>query len=238
MKKHIVVLSGAGVSAESGMDTFRDTKGLWQQYDWRRMGSIEGWEEEPEVVLDFYNKRRKDLLEVQPNQAHRLLAELEQWYDVSIITQNVDNLHERAGSTHVLHLHGELTKVTSSQDRDRPDCVQELPLDIPLAMGDKAVDGSQLRPYVVWFGEAVPMYELAIPIVRRADVLIVIGTSLTVYPAAGLLHFAPPTAQKYIINPGMPYDPYDTHISDNFEHIKEKATVGMAILKDILLRRN
>lgn len=237
-RKHIVVLSGAGVSAESGLETYReseDKKGLWQQYDWKRMASIEGWAEDPKKVLEFYTNRRKELLEVQPNQAHLLLAELEKWYDVSIITQNVDNLHERAGSTNVLHLHGELTKVTSSADRDRPDCIQELPLDTPLMIGDKAVDGSQLRPYVVWFGESVPLFEPAIPIVRKADILIVIGTSLTVYPAASLVHFAPPAAEKYIINPKLSYDPYDTHISDNFEHIKKKATVGMAILVERLL---
>ena len=229
-RKRIVVLTGAGVSAESGIATFRDQGGLWQQYDWQRMASIEGWEEDPATVLDFYNMRRRDLIEVQPNKAHLLLAELEQCYDVSIITQNIDNLHERAGSTDVLHLHGEITKVTSSIDRDNPNCIKELPLDTPLHMGDKAADGSQLRPYVVWFGESVPLYEEAIPIVRKADIFVVIGTSLTVYPAAGLLHFAPPTAQKFIINPDLSYNPYDTHISDNFEYIQEKATVGMAML--------
>jgi NAD-dependent deacetylase len=179
--------------------------------------------------------RRRDLIEVQPNQAHLLLAELEKHYDVSIITQNIDNLHERAGSTDVLHLHGEITKVTSSFDRDDPNCIKELPLDMPLRMGDKAADGSQVRPYVVWFGESVPMFEEAIPIVREADILIVIGTSLTVYPAASLVRFAPPSAQKYIINPGLAFDPYDTHLSDNFEHIKEKATVGMTMLVERLM---
>lgn len=235
IRKHIVVLTGAGVSAESGVATFRDQGGLWQQYDWQRMASIEGWTEDPAAVLDFYNMRRRDLIEVQPNQAHLLLAELEKHYDVSIITQNIDNLHERAGSTDVLHLHGEITKVTSSFDRDDPNCIKELPLDMPLRMGDKAADGSQVRPYVVWFGESVPMFEKAIPIVREADILIVIGTSLTVYPAASLVRFAPPSAQKYIINPGLAFDPYDTHLSDNFEHIKEKATVGMTMLVERLM---
>ena len=233
-RKRIVVLTGAGVSAESGVATFRDEGGLWQQYDWQRMASIEGWEEEPAKVLEFYNMRRRDLMEVQPNKAHLLLAELEKHYDVTIITQNIDNLHERAGSTDVLHLHGEITKVTSSVDRDDPDCIKELPLEVPLCMGDKAADGSQLRPYVVWFGESVPMFEVAIPIVREADILIVIGTSLTVYPAASLVRFAPPAAEKYIINPGLAYDPYDTHLSDNFEHIREKATVGVAMLVERL----
>ena len=235
-RKRIVVLSGAGISAESGVATFRDQGGLWQQYDWQRMASVEGWVEEPAAVLEFYNMRRRDLIEVQPNKAHLLLAELEKHYDVSIITQNIDNLHERAGSSDVLHLHGEITKVTSSVDRDDPLCIKELPLDTPLRMGDKAADGSQLRPYVVWFGELVPMFEVAIPIVRQADILIVIGTSLTVHPAASLVRFAPPSAQKYIINPGMAFDPYDTHISDNFEHIKEKATVGMTLLVERLMR--
>ena len=235
IRKRIVVLTGAGVSAESGVPTFRDQGGLWQQYDWQRMASIEGWTEDPAAVLDFYNMRRRDLIEVQPNQAHLLLAELEKHYDVSIITQNIDNLHERAGSTDVLHLHGEITKVTSSFDRDDPNCIKELPLDMPLRMGDKAADGSQVRPYVVWFGESVPMFEEAIPIVREADILIVIGTSLTVYPAASLVRFAPPSAQKYIINPGLAFDPYDTHLSDNFEHIKEKATIGMTMLVERLM---
>lgn len=235
IRKRIVVLTGAGVSAESGVPTFRDQGGLWQQYDWQRMASIEGWTEDPAAVLDFYNMRRRDLIEVQPNQAHLLLAELEKHYDVSIITQNIDNLHERAGSTDVLHLHGEITKVTSSFDRDDPNCIKELPLDMPLRMGDKAADGSQVRPYVVWFGESVPMFEEAIHIVREADILIVIGTSLTVYPAASLVRFAPPSAQKYIINPGLAFDPYDTHLSDNFEHIKEKATVGMTMLVERLM---
>ena len=238
IRKRIVVLTGAGVSAESGVPTFRDQGGLWQQYDWQRMASIEGWTEDPAAVLDFYNMRRRDLIEVQPNQAHLLLAELEKHYDVSIITQNIDNLHERAGSTDVLHLHGEITKVTSSFDRDNPNCIKELPLDMPLRIGDKAADGSQVRPYVVWFGESVPMFEEAISIVREADILIVIGTSLTVYPAASLVRFAPPSAQKYIINPGLAFDPYDTHLSDNFEHIKEKATVGMTMLVERLMGRD
>lgn len=235
IRKRIVVLTGAGVSAESGVPTFRDQGGLWQQYDWQRMASIEGWIEDPAAVLDFYNMRRRDLIEVQPNQAHLVLAELEKHYDVSIITQNIDNLHERAGSTDVLHLHGEITKVTSSFDRDDPNCIKELPLDMSLRMGDKAADGSQVRPYVVWFGESVPMFEEAISIVREADILIVIGTSLTVYPAASLVRFAPPSAQKYIINPCLAFDPYDTHLSDNFEHIKEKATVGMTMLVERLM---
>lgn len=224
---HMVVLTGAGISAESGISTFRGNNGLWQQYDWQRMASIEGWEEEPETVLEFYNMRRKDLLEVQPNHAHHLLAELEKWYDISIITQNIDNLHERAGSTRVLHLHGEITKATSSIDRDRHDCIVELPLERPIAMGDKATDGSQLRPYVVWFGESVPMFEVAIPIVEEADILVVIGTSLQVYPAASLVRFARPEAQKIIINPEQTPLPYNTANANLFVYIQEKATTGV-----------
>lgn len=231
---HVVVLSGAGVSAESGVTTFRDKGGLWQQYDWQRMASVEGWAEAPAAVLEFYNMRRRDLMEVQPNHAHHLLAELEKWHDVHIITQNIDNLHERAGSTNVLHLHGEICKVTSSLDKDNSDCIQQLSLNVPLRMGDKAADGSQLRPYVVWFGESVPMFEQAISIVRQADILIVIGTSLTVYPAASLVRFAPPQAQKYIINPGLAFNLYDEYIADEFEHIQENATIGMETLIDKL----
>lgn len=231
---HVVVLSGAGVSAESGVPTFRTNDGLWQQYDWQRMASVEGWNEDPAAVLEFYNMRRQDLMVVQPNHAHHLLAELEKWHDVSIITQNIDNLHERAGSTNVLHLHGEISKVTSSVDRDNPNCIQQLPLDVPLRMGDKAADGSQLRPYVVWFGEAVTMFEQSVSIVRKADVFIVIGTSLTVEPAASLIRFAPPQAQKYIINPNLSFNPYDEYIADEFEYIQQNATIGMETLIDKL----
>lgn len=223
----MVVLTGAGISAESGVSTFRGNDGLWQQYDWHRMASIEGWAEEPETVLEFYNMRRKDLIEVQPNHAHHLLAELEKWYDISIITQNIDNLHERAGSTRVMHLHGEITKVTSSINRDRPDCIVELPLEQVIAMGDKANDGSQMRPYVVWFGESVPMFEAAIPIVESADILVVIGTSLQVYPAASLVQFAQPEAKKIIINPEQTPLPYNTAYSNRFVYIREKATTGV-----------
>ena len=149
LRQHIVVLSGAGMSAESGLSTSRDNDGLWKQYDWKKLASAAGFYENPEAVLEFYNMRRKHLLEVEPNHAHTLLAELEKWHDVTIITQNVDNLHERAGSGNVIHLHGELAKVTSSDDRNNPDCIKELPLDIPIRIGDKAADGSQLRPYIV-----------------------------------------------------------------------------------------
>ncbi len=227
LRQHIVVLSGAGMSAESGLSTFRDKDGLWKQFDWKRLASAAGFYEEPEAVLEFYNMRRKRLLEVEPNHAHRLIAELEKWHDVTIITQNVDNLHERAGSSNVIHLHGELTKVTSSDDRNNPDCIKELPLDIPIRIGDKAADGSQLRPYIVWFGEFVSDFEKAVKIVREADVFLVIGTSLTVQPAASLVRYAHSEVPKFIINPDEAYNPYDDHFPEGYEHIKENASNGV-----------
>lgn len=235
---HVVVLSGAGMSVESGLATFRDEDGWWKQYDWQRMASVEGFKEEPEAVLDFYNMRRRRLLEVEPNHAHRLLAELERWHDITIVTQNVDNLHERAGSSKVVHLHGELTKVTSSANRDNPDCIKELPLDVPIRMGDKAADGAQLRPYVVWFGEYVSGFAKVASIVREADVFLVIGTSLTVQPAASLVRYARPEILKYIINPGEAFDPYDDHFPEGYEHIKESATVGIETFVDRLIDNN
>lgn len=227
LRQHIVVLSGAGMSAESGLSTFRDKDGLWKQYDWKRLASAAGFYEDPEAVLEFYNMRRKRLLEVEPNHAHRLIAELEKWHDVTIITQNVDNLHERAGSSNVIHLHGELAKVTSSDDRNNPDCIKELPLDIPIRIGDKAADGSQLRPYIVWFGEFVSDFEKAVKIVREADIFLVIGTSLTVQPAASLVRYAHSEVPKFIINPGEAYNPYDDDLLEGYVHIKEKASMGV-----------
>ena len=227
LRQHIVVLSGAGMSAESGLSTFRDKDGLWKQYDWKRLASAAGFYEDPEAVVEFYNMRRKHLLEVEPNHAHRLIAELEKWHDVTIITQNVDNLHERAGSSNVIHLHGELAKVTSSDDRNNPDCIKELPLDIPIRIGDKAADGSQLRPYIVWFGEFVSDFEKAVKIVREADIFLVIGTSLTVQPAASLVRYAHSEVPKFIINPGEAYNPYDDDLLEGYVHIKEKASTGV-----------
>ena len=227
LRQHIVVLSGAGMSAESGLSTFRDKDGLWKQYDWKRLASAAGFYEDPEAVLEFYNMRRKRLLEVEPNHAHRLIAELEKWHDVTIITQNVDNLHERAGSSNVIHLHGELAKVTSSDDRNNPDCIKELPLDIPIRIGDKAADGSQLRPYIVWFGEFVSDFEKAVKIVREADIFLVIGTSLTIQPAASLVRYAHSEVPKFIINPGEAYNPYDDDLLEGYVHIKEKASTGV-----------
>lgn len=227
LRQHIVVLSGAGMSAESGLSTFRDKDGLWKQYDWKRLASAAGFYEDPEAVLEFYNMRRKRLLEIEPNHAHRLIAELEKWHDVTIITQNVDNLHERAGSSNVIHLHGELAKVTSSDDRNNPDCIKELPLDIPIRIGDKAADGSQLRPYIVWFGEFVSDFEKAVKIVREADIFLVIGTSLTVQPAASLVRYAHSEVPKFIINPDEAYNPYDDDLLEGYVHIKEKASTSV-----------
>ena len=171
MKKKIVFLTGAGVSAESGISTFRDSNGLWENYRVEDVASIEGWWRNPALMLDFYNERRKALAGCQPNYAHRAMAELEKWYEVVVITQNVDDLHERGGSSHVIHLHGELCKVCSSQDKES--CIETIPYDRAIAMGDKAADGSQLRPYIVWFGESVPLIEEAFREVDSADIFVV-----------------------------------------------------------------
>ncbi len=197
--KHIVVLSGAGISAESGIKTFRDADGLWEGHDVMEVASPEGWARNPELVLDFYNKRRRQLLEVEPNLAHKSLKELEQDFKVSIITQNVDNLHERAGSSKVLHLHGELLKVRSSLNEE---LIYDWQDDVKL--GDLAEDNSQLRPHIVWFGEAVPAIEEAIDIVETADILLIIGTSMQVYPASGLINYLPYGKPIYLIDPKRP----------------------------------
>ena len=183
-RKNIVVFTGAGISRESGIPTFRDMDGLWEKFDPMKMASVEGFKEDPAAVLEFYNARRKNLMDVQPNHAHYVLAELEKKHDVTIITQNVDDLHERAGSSRVIHLHGDLRKVTSSVNRFDPDCIKELPLDVPIRMGDKAADGSQLRPFIVWFGESLDNIEETAELISQADVFVVVGTSLVVYPAA------------------------------------------------------
>lgn len=197
--KHVVVLSGAGMSAESGIATFRDSGGLWEQYSVEEVATPEGFRRNPQLVLDFYNARRKAAFDAKPNDGHIGLAEMEKEYKVSIITQNVDDLHERAGSTNVLHLHGELSKVRSTAD---PSLIYTLTPDNPeIHIGDKCEKGSQLRPHIVWFGEAVPMIEKAMKIVRTADVLVVIGTSLNVYPAAGLLNYVDPGVPVYLIDP-------------------------------------
>ncbi|AMO19769.1 NAD-dependent deacylase [Flavobacterium columnare] len=196
MKKKLVILTGAGMSAESGISTFRDSNGLWENHDIKEVASPEGWRKNPALVLDFYNKRRAQLKEVTPNRGHEIIAELEQKFDVQIITQNVDNLHERAGSSKVLHLHGELTKVRSTENSDYIINWSE-----DLHIGDMAPDGSQLRPHIVWFGEAVPGINQAIPMLEKADILIIIGTSLQVYPAAGLMHYTRTDTPIYYIDP-------------------------------------
>lgn len=227
MKKHIVVLTGAGMSAESGISTFRDSGGLWDQYNVEDVATPEGFLRSPKLVLDFYNKRRKETLTAIPNDGHIGLAELEKDYNISIITQNVDNLHEKAGSTNVLHLHGELMKVQSTLN---PSLVYTLTADnIEINMGDKCELGSQLRPFIVWFGEAVPMISEAAEITKEADILVIIGTSLNVYPAAGLVDYAPSGTPVYLIDPQN----VNSHRA-GIHHIKKGASLGVKELKDIL----
>jgi NAD-dependent deacetylase len=224
-QKKLVALTGAGISAESGITTFRDSGGLWEQYDVMEVASIDGWRKNPQLVQRFYNDRRKQLAEVEPNDAHRVLAELEKNFDVTIVTQNVDNLHERAGSTKIVHLHGELTKARSSVD---PDTIIDIGYR-PIAMGERAPDGSQLRPHIVWFGEAVPLINTAADIVAAADILLIIGTSLNVYPAAGLVGYANRKTPIYLIDPNeVAYSGRDITM------IREKATTGMKKLMELL----
>ena len=229
--KNLVVLTGAGMSAESGISTFRDAGGLWERYPVEQVATPQGYAANPELVIKFYNDRRRQLLEVKPNQGHILLAGLEKDFNVTVITQNVDNLHERAGSTHVIHLHGELTKVTSSLDPNNPEYIRELrPEEYEVRMGDKAADGSQLRPFIVWFGEPVPMIETAIDYVRKADIFVIIGTSLNVYPAAGLLYYVPDGTPVYLI------DPKEVAISSGrkVHVIRMGASAGVEELKKML----
>ena len=226
--ENVVVLSGAGISAESGIKTFRDENGLWEGHDVMVVASPEGWKNNQELVLDFYNKRRRQLKTVQPNAAHEALVKLEEKYHVDIITQNVDDLHERAGSSQVTHLHGELFKVRSTFDED-------LILDWKddLNLGDFCEHNSQLRPHVVWFGEQVPMLEVAVSLVEKADLLIIVGTSMQVYPAARLMHYAPEHTPVYFIDPNP-----SINSSDKIEVIAEKASVGVVELVDRLLVNN
>lgn len=224
-KKHVLVLSGAGVSAESGLKTFRDSDGLWNGYDVYEVASPQGWYKNPQLVLDFYNARRKDVAAAKPNAAHTGLADLEQDFDVTIITQNIDDLHERAGSSNVLHLHGEIFKMRSVADEEN---VLEIREDINL--GDKAADGTQLRPHIVWFGEAVPMMETAAALLHNCDYFVVVGTSLQVYPAASLLYYAPPYLPKFIIDKKIPV----LEKQNNLQIIEMPATAGVKELKRIL----
>ena len=224
--KKLVVLTGAGISAESGIKTFRDSGGLWEQHDVMDVASIDGWYRNPSLVLEFYNQRRKQLESAQPNRAHVLLAELEKDFDVQIITQNVDNLHERAGSRHVLHLHGELTKVRSSKSTAHVEDIVYR----EIHPGDLCADGSQLRPHIVWFGEAVPLIEEAERLVSEADIFAVIGTSLNVYPAAGLVTSLPQEARAFLIDPNT----VARKLPKQFTVIKENATVGVERMIQLL----
>jgi NAD-dependent deacetylase len=223
--KKLILLSGAGMSAESGIMTFRDMGGLWEQYNIEEVASPIAWRQNPQLVLDFYNQRRKQLLEVQPNKGHFAIFELENYFDVQIITQNVDNLHERAGSTNVLHLHGELMKVRSEVNEQ---LIYEMD-DWELKLGDTAEDGQQLRPHIVWFGEAVPMIEKAIPIVQSADIIVIVGTSMQVYPAASLISYSKPEAELYYIDPNA-----DAYSYPNLKCINKKATEGLEDLALLL----
>ncbi len=222
--KKLVFLTGAGISAESGISTFRDSGGLWEQYPVMKVASHTGWLEDPELVTRFYNERRRQLFDTEPCGAHKLVAQLESDYDVSVVTQNVDNLHERAGSHHIVHLHGELTKVCSSRDVDNPRFWQELgPDNWEVAPGTKAGDGSLLRPFIVFFEEAVPMISVAADWVAQADIFVIVGTSLNVYPAAGLIAYARPEVPIFLIDPQDVSVPYGY----NVRHIKAGATAGM-----------
>ncbi|HEX7015705.1 MAG TPA: NAD-dependent deacylase [Cyclobacteriaceae bacterium] len=225
--KKLVVLTGAGISAESGIPTFRDSGGLWEGYDVNEVATPEGWRKNPELVLEFYNQRRKRALEVEPNEGHRILAELESSFDVTIVTQNVDNLHERAGSSNVVHLHGSLFQSRSTVD-------ESLVYDIQgweLRLGDLCERGSQLRPNIVWFGELVPMMEVAAATAAQADVFLVVGTSMIVYPAAGLIHYVANHVPKFVVDPNLP----DVGRIPNLTMIAEKASTGLRKVREALI---
>jgi len=225
--KKVVVLTGAGISAESGIKTFRDSGGLWEEVDINEVATPEGWKKNPARVLEFYNQRRKQVLNAKPNTAHLALVALEKAFDVHVITQNIDNLHERAGSKKVLHLHGEVTKSRSTADPGLVYDISGWKLDI----GDICTKGSQLRPHIVWFGEQVPQMELASEITSRADLFIVVGTSLNVHPAAGLVHYASDKSRKFLVDP----NPVGVDQVKNLEIINEKAGVGLPALVRKLL---
>ncbi len=227
--KKLVVLSGSGISSESGLSTFRDSGGLWEGFDIREVASIEGWYKNPSRVLEFYNQRRKNAMQVKPNQAHLILAELEKHFRVVIITQNVDNLHESAGSSHIIHLHGELFKARSTGD-------ESLIYDIngwELNLGDKCEKGFQLRPHIVWFGEPVPLMDTAIHEAASADIFLIVGTSLVVYPAAGIVDYVPRDVPVFAVDPVIP----STLSRKYFYPVEEKATTGMVKVRDLLLEK-
>ena len=224
-KKKLVVLSGAGISAESGLKTFRDSDGLWEGYDINEVATATAWRKNAALVQEFYNMRRKNVKEAQPNAAHYALVELENDFDVQIITQNIDDLHERAGSTNIVHLHGEIFKMRSEKNEDLI-----YPIYDDIKIGDLAEDGAQLRPHIVWFEEAVPMMEEAAIITRHADLFIIVGTSLVVYPAAGLVNYAPRPIPKFIVDKTIPY----TSSLHNLKAIEKPAGDGMKELKELL----
>ena len=232
--KRIVVLTGAGISVESGLATFRGGNGLWDGFSVEKVATPEGYRANPALVLDFYNKRRRELLTVEPNEAHRLVAALEKQFSVTVVTQNIDDLHERAGSTHVIHLHGELMKACSSREPQNLCYVCTFPsADTDIHLGDLAADGSQLRPFIVWFGEAVPRMEDAIEAVAGVDAFVIIGTSLNVYPAAGLLSYVPAGVPVYLI------DPNEVMVNSNRSvvAIRKGASEGMRFLIDEYLNK-
>ncbi len=223
--KKLVVLSGAGISAESGLKTFRDSDGLWEGYNIEDVATPRAWKKDPARVLEFYNLRRKNVAEANPNAGHFGFADLEKDFDVHIITQNIDDLHERAGSTNVMHLHGEIFKMRSELNEE---LIYEIRTDIKL--GDKAEDGNQLRPHIVWFEEPVYMIEAAIPIIQNADIIVIVGTSLVVYPAAGLLYYAKDEVPKFILDKKIP----GTSSINNLTAIEKPATEGILVLKEML----
>ncbi len=227
-KKKLVVLTGAGISAESGLKTFRDSDGLWEGFNVEDVATPHAWRKNPKLVLDFYNYRRKNVADAKPNAAHFGLAELEKKFDVTIITQNIDDLHERAGSSNIIHLHGEIFKMRSEKNVG---LIYEIFGDINI--GDKAEDGAQLRPHIVWFEEPVPKIEEAVPVVTDADIFVVVGTSLVVYPAAGLVNYASQKVPKYIIDKRIPY----TSAINNLITIEKPATEGVSELKELLLNK-
>jgi len=227
--KKIVVLSGAGISAESGLKTFRDSDGLWENHHIEDVATIQAWERDPQLVLNFYNERRKQVNKAVPNKAHLSLVTLEKYFDVSIVTQNVDNLHEKAGSSKVLHLHGELSKAQSSKDSN---LIYKLK-DLEMKMGDTCDKGYQLRPNIVWFGEPVPMIDVAIPKFQEADIAIVIGTSLSVYPASGLINYLPPSSERYYIDPRG----FENKSIKNFKIISSKAGEAVSEISNQLIKK-
>jgi len=227
MKKKLIVLTGAGISAESGLKTFRDSDGLWEGYDVNEVATPTGWQKNPELVLEFYNQRRRSVRDAKPNAAHEALAALESLFDIQIITQNIDDLHERAGSTKVLHLHGEIFKMRSEWDESLI-----YPILDNIQMGDKAKDGGQLRPHIVWFEEPVPKIVDASRLVQRAEIFVIIGTSLAVYPAAGLIDFADTQIPKFIVDKNIP----PTRGIQNLFSIQKPATTGILELKAQLIK--